>query len=221
MSFRWEELRDLYMRACADSTMAAQEYFKHATASSRWLASQVTEKELMSLDAAVSLAIGDDSFDWDTQAYAIQTVFNKTDQHRCEPEPSGMHGRTKYLRQDGKPSQGIVTWYHPEGKKVWVRDKAAKITDLQINFKMVPPDVTKELLDDHPIFPPHLDYALLFKSIGFYYDLHPKPALEGQVPLAEYYEGKAQGIVDTAISPKSEQNRDRRESLKQWGYKMW
>ena len=221
MAFKYEQLRDLYMRACGDTTDAANEFFDHATAAGRWLAAKVQEKELISTAATVSIATGEDSFDWDSDAYSILTMFNQTVENRCEPEPGGMHGRTRYLRDDGKPSSGTVQWYHPEGKKVWVRDKANATTSLQINFKMVPPEVTAALLGKHPIFPPHLDYALMFKTIAFYYHIHPTQAMEGQLPKAELFDSKADNVINEARPPKVEHNLDRRESFKQWGYQMW
>jgi hypothetical protein len=219
--FKWEAIRDLYMRACGDTPAAANEFFDHATAASRWLASIAQEKELVSTAATVTLASGDESFDWDQDAYSIMTVFNQTTQNKVEPEPAGMRGRSRYLRSDGKPSSGTVSWYHAEGKKVWVRDKANAETTLQINFKMVPPNVTAALLSKHPIFPPHMDYALVFKTTAFYYHIHPVQAEEGRVPKGEQFDAKALNVVLEARPPKQEHNLDRRESFKQWGYQMW
>lgn len=227
MAFKWSELKDLYMRACGDSTMAAQEWYNHATAASRWLAAKVREKELISTQATVLIAVGEDSFDWDTDAYSIMSMFNRTNIAEVRPESGGMVGRNRYTQSDGKPSSGIVSWYHPEGKKVWIRQKASAATTLELNFKMVPPDVVQGIQDNHPIFPPHLDYALLYKSVALFYGLHPRLNVQTAggsyypVSMSQSFADQAQAVIDEATPPKVEENRNRTESFKQYGYQMW
>jgi len=224
MRYTWDDIRRLYMNACGQTTAAAQEFFDHATGGSRQLATRIEEKELVETNATITVPADQDYVAWDPDAYAIDSIFNVTTGVRLEPEEEGMRGRTRYLLKDtAKPPTGDIHRYHPEGKKLFFRDTPTVQTTLQVNFKMIPPDVTAEMLEEHPIFPAHMDHPLLYLTIATYYAFHPEHNIlpENAGTKSSYYEQLADGTLMKQKPPKQVENRDRREAHRQWGYQMW
>jgi hypothetical protein len=222
MAFTYENIKHHYMNCCDQATDAGREFFDHATVAGRELASIVKEKELISTNATVVVLADEDFFEWDPDAYSIYSIFNLTTGERLEPEEAGMRGRERYLEQTtGKPPYGVIHRYHPEGHKVWTRDMSDANTDLQINFKIVPPTIDASWLPKHPIFPPHMDFALVYGAAASFYRSHPKANIWEGGMKSDYYQAMRDTIVGQAVEPKTEENRNRREHYSQWGYEMW
>jgi hypothetical protein len=108
--------------------------------------------------------------------------------------------------------------YHPEGERLWLRDTANADTELQIDFVRRPPDVTEADLRERPLTPEHIDMPLVYLLAAHYYALHPKDN-DGK---SDYYRGLAWHLIEeVAVKPKTHENRNRRDAVTQWGYKMW
>ncbi len=225
--FTWSDIFRLYMNACEQTTAAATEFLDHATSASRQLATKIDEKELTLPNATIVVKKDIENHDWDEDAYAIISVFNLTSGERVEPDEEGWRGRSRYMETTGKPPPGTIHRYHPEGKKLWFRDLPSEDTTLQITFKIYPPDVSQGTLQNHPVFPPHMDLPLMYMSVADYYALHPGENMiekndrtTGQLK-SDYYNALANATLIEQKSPKTIENRDRREAHVQWGYRMW
>lgn len=228
LGFTWRDIRDHAINVCGQTSEAVDEFYHLATAAFRELASGVDVAELEVEGDKAIVPVGKDRIGFPLNVYAIHSIFNLTTQERVEPEEDGQHGRTRYLESTGLPPTGTVYRYVRMGKYILLRDTAEEETTLALNYKLIPPDVTKETLDSRPLTPPHLDWAIIWMIGGVYYDLHPPKRMTediasqlapGESSLAEHYVNRAWKLAKVeAKRPRSYESRDKRNRMTGWGY---
>lgn len=221
MSMTWGEIRDLYMRASGGSVDAVHEGYQHLTQSYRKLCALMELPELHVPDSEVTANSTEDFVEIDPDVYAVDYVINVKDGNRLDPEPGGMRGRSRYFESgETRPPLGDLNFYQRRGHRIYLRDTPRVNTLLKISFRLHPPPVTEDMLDEHPITPQEYDMALATYAAGSYFTLHP-PEIEGG--MVDYQRGQnlmgsAFTDVDQNKKATTEENLDRRQWTTQRGY---
>lgn len=179
----WGELRKMFLIGSGEKAHAEQQAWTFLTEGYRMLCNRIEVPELDVPDATVALALGDDSFEMDCDAFTIRSMFNVTDGVPMYREPGGYNGRQRFLEQTtGKPPQGSPEHYVRTGNKIWVRDTADAAKTLKIHYKIQPPDVAAANINDHPVTPSHYDTAIVQAAIYKFFTTYTQlnKAEEGQ-----------------------------------------
>lgn len=221
MSMKWSEIRNLYLRACKGSEDAVHESYQHLTYSYRKLCALMELPELHVPDAEVTANSTEDFVEIDPDVYAIDYVIHVKDGHRLDPEPGGMRGRSRYFESgETRPPLGIPNFYQRRGHRIYLRDTPRENTLLKISFRLHPPPVTADVLDEHPITPQEYDMALATYAAGSYFVLHPPENSDGMVDYQRGANLQSAAFSDVTGNRKAtaEENMDRRQWTVQSGY---
>lgn len=222
----WAALRKLYLQATGDNVSAQEEAWTHLTEGYRVVSlnQAVDVPELAAIDESVTVAIGADYIEMSTvdfSAFAILSVFNKTDGFQVLPEPGGMVGRMRYLDTTGKPPSGTVSFYQRDGTKLYVRDIPSATTTLMVRVRRQIAALTEADVNGSPLTPAQFDYPILYQAVAGYFSIHP--ATDGGDPavaLDVKYRDLANQKILEAHNPRVEEDRPHRGTMRLRGYSI-
>ncbi len=196
-----------------------------------------------------------DYIELDQNIHSIFRMFNLTIGAPVYREPSGMRGRDRYidrfanaLGQGGtvgtsptspKPPPGQVRWWCREGNRIYLRDTPAPSTisnlngtALRIVFRIAIEPITKDVLEDHPFTPAHLDWAIVHIAASYYYMAHRDvnqvgmgPAAEaagerGQQSPSQYHMSMGETIMGLLKQVAAEEDKDSFHRMRVAGYQV-
>lgn len=159
-----------------------------------------------------------------TDAFAVQSIFNKTSGYPLYPDPGGMIGRERYLQTTGTPPSGSVTNYTLDGNYIYVRNVPTVDTVLRIRSIIQVEPITESNVNDNPITPPQYDWAIVYAATANFYRIHPRYAASNAdgspgPNLADQYDAQMNSVLAVTKPVEREQDRVRREVFTLAGYR--
>ncbi len=219
----WEQVRDLYLSACGGVELAVNERWLHINSAYRNLCGSLELPELHQSNAVVTTVAGQDWVDMDCDVFALDWIVNKATARKLDPEPSGHRGRSRFFEAgQSRPPEGSVNFYVRKGNRIWLRDTPNAALDLVVSFRFHPDEVTDADLAEHPVTPAQYDIPLVQLAVGSYFQFHPPPpAGPGEMPdigRGDRFIAQAQAQIASLKHPVAEEQKDRRDYLRQAGY---
>lgn len=217
----WEELINLYMKACGQTEDCATERFAHLNFAYRHLCGVLELPELHLSNATVTTVDGQDWVEMDCDVFSIDWIVNKSTGRKLDPEPAGSRGRAEFFEVgEDKPSEGPINFWVRRGNRLYLRNTPDDEIDLTVSFRFHPPTITVADLAEHPITPAQYDWALVRMAASNYFSIHIPMSNEG---LPDY--GRSERFMQQAIEqinqlkhPVAEEQKDRRDYIRQAGY---
>lgn len=209
----WAKIRDLYVGACGQNPAAANEAFTHLSEAYHSIAARLNVQELLDTDKEMLTVVGQDYVEMPAEFRSVYTIVNTQTGEKLMGEPTGMRGRMLYCEPEtGKPAEACPQWWVVANGRIYLRPTPDEAYFLKVLGKSRPPEVTREMLEEEPIFPTEYHMAIVFAAAVSFLRLHPEISRQlGDGAVKADLESQVDRALLENPLPKQEENLDKRD----------